>query len=98
MREAPEHRAHPIQRGVDGYEVSGRDVAARPRDAQRGGELAGRARSAAEQVSAVKSGALPRFADIEGDRFGGATRLVGERLAPLAEFDFQWCELFQHGK
>jgi hypothetical protein len=72
MREPPQHRANPIQHRIDGGEVGGRDVAACPRDAQRGGELACRAGSTAEQVGAIKAGPLPRFADVERDRLGMA--------------------------
>jgi hypothetical protein len=83
--EPPQHRANPIQRGVDRGVVGRGDVAARSGDAQRGGELAGRAGGATEQVGAVEAGALPRFADVEGDRFGGAADLVGERLYGAGE-------------
>jgi hypothetical protein len=83
--EPPQHRANPVQRGVDCAELGRRDVAARPCDAQRRGELAGRASGAAEQVGAVEAGTLSRFADVERDRLSGAADLVGERLAALAD-------------
>ena len=56
MREPPQHRANPIEHRIDGSEVGGRDAGARPRDAQRRGELACRAGSTAEPVGAIQAG------------------------------------------
>jgi hypothetical protein len=76
--EPPQHRADPVERGVDGGEVGRRDVAARAGDAERGGELARRAGGAPVEVRAVEAGSLAGFADVERDALGRAADLVGE--------------------
>ena len=83
---------------VDGAVVGGADVAARPRDPQRSRQLARRACRAAEQVGAVEPGALPALADVERDRLRGASDLVGQRLAALADLGLHGGELLQHGE
>src|SRR5436189_1524481 len=65
VREPPQQGADPVERAVDGREVRRRDVAACACDTQCGGELARRARGAAEEVGAIEASALTRFADVE---------------------------------
>src|SRR5215470_9352170 len=98
MCEPPQHAANPVEHRVDRGEFGRGDVAACACDTQRGGELAGRAGSATEQVDAIEASALPCLADIECDGLGGTADLVGERLAALADFGLHRSELLQHGE
>jgi hypothetical protein len=88
----------PVEDGIDGGVIGVRDVAARLGDAQRRCELAGRTGGTAEQVSAIEAGTLARLADVERDALGGATDLVGEGLAALADLGLDGSELIQDGE
>jgi hypothetical protein len=71
--------ANPIQHRIDGATSAGACTRAM-RSAVVSSLAAGRT---AEQGGAIKGGTLPRFADVERDRFGSTADLVGGRVAAL---------------